>query len=127
VLFGVWVSVVLVVGLALVLFLVLPTRTWFSQRSVADETERRLAAVQQENAALEARVRALQDPAEVERLARQTYNMVRPGEQPLSILPPAPLAQLPGTWPYTVVQGILAARQAASGGPPAPSATTTPG
>jgi cell division protein FtsB len=119
-LFGVWVGLVAVVALALILFLVLPTRTWLSQRSSLSDSRHRLSVLQQENDALSARVTALQSPEEVERVARQQYGMVRPGEQPFAVAAPTSPAGLPAAWPYTIVQGILSARTASAG-----PATTT--
>ncbi len=110
VLFGMWVTLVVIVALGLILFLVLPTRTWLGQRAVVAETNRRLEVLSRENDALAARVTSLQDPSQVERLARQQYGMIRPGERAYSVLPPTPPATLPGGWPYSVLQGILVAR-----------------
>src|SRR5437867_2730370 len=100
VLFGVWVGVVAVIALGLILFLVLPTRTWLSQRSALDSAGHRLAAIRQENAALQARAKALQSPAEIERLARQQYGMIRPGEQAFAVTPGVLPTQLPSGWPF---------------------------
>ena len=63
----------------------------------------------QENDALASRVAALQTPEEIERVARQQYGMVRPGEQAYSVLPAPARTSLPAGWPYTVLSGILAA------------------
>jgi cell division protein FtsB len=50
-------------------------------RSTADTLE-------DENARLEQRVDHLQDPAELERLAREEQGMIRPGEVPYTLIPP---------------------------------------
>jgi cell division protein FtsB len=129
VLFGVWVALVVVVALALLLFLVLPTRTWLDQRSALSDANRRLELIEAENEALAARAAALTESAEIERLARQQYGMVRPGEQPYSVLPGAVPDQLPATWPYNILQGILSARALGAAGPsggPTNAPTTVP-
>ena len=132
-LFGVWVTLVVVVALALILFLVLPTRTWLGQRSGLSDASRRLELLTEENDALAARAAALEDAAEIERLARQQYGMIRPGEDAYSVLPAAAPDQLPASWPYNVLQGILVARAAEASGvsptttvAPAPPATVVP-
>ncbi len=101
---GLVVSVVLV-G---ILFLVFPTRTYLAQRRDLAATERRLAVLSGENDELAARVQRLNTDAEIERLAREQYDLVRPGEEAYAILPPpaAPAAraaapakrQPPGVW-----------------------------
>lgn len=124
VLFSLWVVLVVLVALALILFLVLPTRTWLTQRSSIGDTSHRLDVLNQENEALAGRVAALQAPEEIERVARQQYGMVRPGEHAFSVVP-APSAQtLPAGWPYTVISGVLAARGIAV--PVAPATTAPP-
>jgi cell division protein FtsB len=110
--FRFWVALVVVVALGLILFLVLPTRTWLAQRAALSDAQHRLSVISAENEALAARVAALRSPAEVERLARQQYGMIRPGEKPYSVLPAAPPGQLPASWPYSIVQGILDSRAA---------------
>ena len=80
------VATVAVVGL---LFLaVFPTRTYLSQRQDLRHTERRLAVLSSQNQELSGRVARLNTDAEIERLAREQYNLVRPGEEAFAILPP---------------------------------------
>ena len=80
------VAVVAVVGL--VFLAVFPTRTYLSQRRDLGNTERRLAVLSGQNKELSARVARLNTEAEIERLAREQYNLVRPGEEAFAILPP---------------------------------------
>ena len=72
---------VLVVG-------VFPTRTWLAQRAATSGAEEQLAVLREQNAALEERARLLHSDAEIERLAREQYNLVRPGEEAYAVLPP---------------------------------------
>jgi cell division protein FtsB len=80
------IAAVLVIGF---LFLaVFPTRTWLAQQDAMDQARARLALLDEENAALERRAADLQSDAEIERLARERYNLVRPGEEAFAVLPP---------------------------------------
>jgi cell division protein FtsB len=115
---AIWTTAVVIVA-GLLLLLVLPTRAWLSQRSAIASAERRLAVLQAENAKLSARVAALQTPEEVERVAREQYNLAHPGEKVLSVLPAPALTNLPTGWPFSLVNEIVAARSA-------PPATTPP-
>ena len=127
VLFGVWVMLVVVIALALILFLVLPTRTWLGQRSsiVGHHPPPRRASTRR-TTRWRTGSAALQTPDEIERVARQQYGMVRPGEQADSVVP-APTAQpLPAGWPYTVLSGILGARGIAAPVAPPTTAVTVP-
>ena len=66
---------------------VFPTRTWLAQRDAIAAEEERLQVLTDQNRRLAARVQELQTDAEVERLAREQYNLVRPGEEAYAILP----------------------------------------
>lgn len=96
------VLVPLVVSVALVVFLfvgVFPTRSLLAQRADIAAAEARLETLRSANAALDERAEALRTDAEVERLAREQYGLVRPGEEAYAILPPAPLP-VPDAWPF---------------------------
>ena len=80
------VASVLFVG---VLFLaVFPTRTYLSQRASTRAAREKVEVLQRENAALEQRAAELHQDGEIERLAREQYNLVRPGEEAYAVLPP---------------------------------------
>ena len=77
-------------GAALVVFLVagvFPTRTYLQQRDEIATAEEKVHVLSAENEKLTARVEELHTDAEVERLAREQYNLVRPGEEAYAILP----------------------------------------
>jgi len=80
------VAAVAVIGL--VFLAVFPTRTYLSQRRDLTNTEQRLAVLSRQNQELSGRVARLNTDAEIERLAREQYNLVRPGEEAFAILPP---------------------------------------
>jgi hypothetical protein len=84
------------IALAAVLFLfVLPTRTYLAQRTSLAAAQTRLRVFQDENAKLAASAGKLQTDAEVERIARQQYGLVKPGEKAFVIVP-SPGAAAPG-------------------------------
>lgn len=82
-------AVVVLAGLA-----VLPARTWWTQRQSLNQSRAELAQVEQEVADLKARQELLLTDAEVERIARQDYDLVYPGEESYRLVPaeavPAP-------------------------------------
>ena len=78
-------------GLVLVLFTaVFPTRTFLAQRSATASAQEQLSVLREQSAALEGRAEQLQDDVEIERLAREHYNLVMPGEEAYAMLPTAP-------------------------------------
>ena len=79
------VTAVVVSGLAMVMLF--PTRTFLGQERALDATERRLEVLTEQNAELATRVDRLNTDAEVERLAREQYRLVKPGEEAYAILP----------------------------------------
>jgi cell division protein FtsB len=96
-------------GAALVAVLgvgVFPTRAFLDQRGEMGQAEERLAVLREQNEALEERLDALATPEEIERLAREQYNLVRPGEEAYSVLPaPLPPLELPSLWPFGPLAG----------------------
>lgn len=67
---------------------VFPTRTFLAQRAAVGAAEERLEVLGEQNRLLEERARLLEDDAEIERLAREEYHLVRPGEKAYALLPP---------------------------------------
>jgi cell division protein FtsB len=92
-----------------VLFIgVFPTRAILDQRAELARAEDRLAVVDDRNDELAARVDALNTDAEIERLAREQYNLVRPGEELYNLLPapPGPPA-VPDAWPFRALRAAV--------------------
>jgi cell division protein FtsB len=81
-------SILLVVGLAVVLTNVVPVRQIVAQNEQVETAEDQLAALRRENRLLEAEAEALQTPTEVERIARETLGYVDPGEVAYRIVDP---------------------------------------
>lgn len=64
-----------------------PTRAYLHQREAIAAEEEKVEVLAAENSRLASRVRRLGTDAEIERLAREQYNLVRPGEEAYAILP----------------------------------------
>ncbi len=80
---------------------VFPTSTYLDQRSDTSESEQRLEVLRTQNEAYEAQIARLQTAEEIERIAREQYNLVFPGEEAYAILPaPLPDLDLPPVWPF---------------------------
>lgn len=91
-------GVALVVVLAIGLF---PTHTFLAQRSDTAEAQQRLAVLRQQNASFEKQLDRLGTSEEIERLAREQYNLAFPGEEAYAVLPaPLPAIELPSVWPF---------------------------
>lgn len=91
-------GVALVVALAIGLF---PTHTFLTQRADTAEARQRLAVLRQQNASFEKQLDRLGTNEEIERLAREQYNLAFPGEEAYAVLPaPLPAMELPSLWPF---------------------------
>jgi cell division protein FtsB len=89
--------VVAVVTLAIVAVLfvaVFPTQALLEQRREREAMAGQVARMTKNNDTLDAQARKLEDDAEIERLAREQYNLVRPGEEAYALLPSAPPVQV---------------------------------
>jgi cell division protein FtsB len=71
----------------LLTLVVSPLRSYLRERGELAGLERSTQQLQAENAQLGRRVGALQDPAVLERLARQCLGLVRPGETAFITVP----------------------------------------
>ena len=79
---------ILVAVLALFVF---PTRTYLDQRHQLAVASQRLQVLDAQNAQLSQQVDKLHTDAEIERIAREQYHLVMPGEKAFAVLPaPAP-------------------------------------
>ena len=82
-------------------FAVFPTSTYLDQRADTGEAEERLAVLRAQNEAYQERIERLETAEEIERLAREQYNLVFPGEEAYAVLPaPLPKLDLPSLWPF---------------------------
>ena len=87
---SVWPLLLALVVIGVLFLLVFPARTYVAQRRSLTAAEHRLHVLNVENAALDRRVAKLQDDSEIERIAREQYGLVRPGEEAYAILPAPP-------------------------------------
>jgi cell division protein FtsB len=84
-----WVLAVVLLGaLALTVSGVVPFRQLIEQRRAVEEGRQQLAALEDENRILEEDVAALYTDEEIERVARDQYGLVRPGETGYVIVSP---------------------------------------
>ena len=87
---------------------VFPTRTYLHQRDRIAAEEEKLAVLTAENQKLAAKVDRLATDAEIERLAREQYNLVKPGEEAYAVLPPPePPVDLPDGWPFDQLEPLV--------------------
>jgi cell division protein FtsB len=75
--------------IAVLFVFVYPTSTFLHQRAELNAGEQRIAKLDVQTKLLEAQNKLLQGDAEVERIAREQYGLVRPGETPYVIVPAA--------------------------------------
>ncbi len=86
-----WLLVSVISLLGVLLLAGFPARAWIAQRHERERVAASVRDLAAQNRRLEDRARLLQTDAEIERLARKDYNLVRPGEEAFAILPgPAP-------------------------------------
>ena len=82
-------AALLVILMVLTILALVPARQVLEARGRVAELEREAARIERQNAALRAEIASLDDPVELERLARACLGMVRPGEVAL-IVPGGP-------------------------------------
>lgn len=82
------IAVLLLVALSITLAGIFPFRQVIAQQRQVENTREKLDALVAENASLEDQVAALHTEPEVERLAREQYGLVDPGETPYVVVQP---------------------------------------
>ena len=94
-----WLLVGTLATVGILFVAVFPARTYLDQRHQRQQVAAEIQATDKRNQTLENRIKTLHTDAEVERLAREQYNLVRPGEEAYAILPtrqpPAPATPAP--------------------------------
>jgi cell division protein FtsB len=73
-------SILLFAVFLAVVFAVAPMRAYLHQRAELSDLQRQADQLEEQNTALERRIADLNDPATLERLARECLGMVEPGE-----------------------------------------------
>ena len=66
---------------------VVPVRQYLEQQRRLDAARQRIELLDEENQRLAARAEELRTDEEIERLAREQYSLVRPGEEAFALLP----------------------------------------
>ena len=82
-----WPLLLFLVMAGVLFVFVFPSRTYFNMRDESRRDQLRLTEVLKKNSELEAQVAKLKTPAEIERLARLQYHLIKPGETPFAVLP----------------------------------------
>ena len=77
----------MLVFVAFLFVFVFPIRTLLAQRQEHQDVRERLELLREQGDALAKEAERLQSDAEVERIARERYNLVRPGETPYAVVP----------------------------------------
>jgi cell division protein FtsL len=99
-----WAGLAAAVLVAVLVLFVFPTRTYLDQRHQLAAAAQRLQVLNAQNEQLSQQIDKLGTDAEIERIAREQYHLVKPGEQAFAILPaptpttttvPAPAAAAP--------------------------------
>ena len=78
---------------------VFPTRSLLAQRRDAEDARQQRDTLREESERLEQEAERLMSDAEVERIAREQYNLVRPGETPYAVVPVDPASTTTTTTP----------------------------
>src|SRR6266545_353118 len=73
-------AILVVLVTALLLYLVLPFRTYLEQRDRLQRLQHQTEVLEQQNQALHHQISQLNDPSYLERIARECLGMVKPGE-----------------------------------------------
>jgi cell division protein FtsL len=89
------VAVASLLTVAAMFLFVFPTRALLAQQRDVRDAKRDLEELREQNDRLAEEAARLQTPEEVERLAREQYNMVLPDEEAYAVIPPSPTAPSP--------------------------------
>ena len=72
---------------ALLIYLAVPLRTYVAQRDRLNQLERQTQILEEQKTRLQKQVELLQDPAYLERIARECLGMVKKGEIGFIVVP----------------------------------------
>jgi cell division protein FtsB len=111
-----------VFSVAFLFVFVFPTRSYLSQRSEVNRARHDLAILHSQNKVLASEAAKLRTPAEIERIARERYNMALPGEKLFSVVPVSPTTTRP---PTTTTPTTVPAPTTTAAGPTS-AATSSP-
>ena len=98
----------------MVVLVAIPGRGYLQQRSDVASAEASLRKLEQQNEQLQRRKDRLDDPGEIQRIARRDYGLVDLGEESYTVLPPTSAGLvLPQAWPFDQLSDAV--RRAADG------------
>lgn len=107
-------AVVSGVVIVIATLLAVPARSWMAERSEVAAAESELLDLQRTNEQLAQRRDRLDQPEEIQRIARRDFGLVEEGEESYSILPPATAGLvLPRAWPFDRLSGAIERRSTA--------------
>jgi len=89
-------AILSVVLMVLLLYMMVPLRSYLEQRARLTDLQRQATSLQQQQARLLNQIAELQDPDYLQRIARECLGMVRPGEIAFVIVPKTEAPGLPG-------------------------------
>ena len=89
-------AILSVVLMVLLLYMMVPLRSYLEQRARLTELQQQAKSLQQQEAKLLNQIAELQDPDYVQRVARECLGMVRPGEIAFVMVPKTEAPGLPG-------------------------------
>jgi cell division protein FtsB len=95
------IALLTVFSVAFLFAFVFPTSSYLAQARQVSRTRHDLGILREQNRALAKEDAKLQTNAEIERIARERYNMALPGERLFSIVPTAPATTTTTTAPTT--------------------------
>ena len=94
-------AIVATVVAVMVVLVAVPGRAYLNQRGEVATAQAELRRLEASNERLQQRKDRLEDPAEIQRIARRDYGLVAAGEESYTVLPPATAGlALPDAWPY---------------------------
>jgi cell division protein FtsB len=111
-----------VFSVAFLFVFVFPTRSYLSQRTQVNRARRDLAILRAQNHTLASEAAKLHTTAEIERIARERYNMAAPGEELFTVVPVKP----PPTVPPTTTTTTTVPASSTSGRSSTPTTTSGP-
>ncbi|MGQ0803566.1 MAG: FtsB family cell division protein [Actinomycetota bacterium] len=80
-------ALLMLLFVAFLFVFVFPIRTLLAQRQETNVVRDRLELLREQSDRLADEAERLQSDAEVERIARERYNLIRPGETPYAVVP----------------------------------------
>ena len=99
------IALLTVFSVAFLFVFVFPTSSYLSQARQVSRAQHDLTILHAQNKMLADEAAKLQTTAEIERIARERYNMALPGERLFSIVPTAPAPTTTATTTSTTVPG----------------------